>query len=43
MVEEWDTTTGALYRGLGLIATALAESDGRLDGKRVAELRQVLS
>ena len=41
-VEEWDGGMGALYRGLGLIAVGLAESDGRLDARRVAELRQAL-
>jgi hypothetical protein len=33
---------GALYRGLGLLAVALAESDGKIDARRVAELRGAL-
>jgi predicted short-subunit dehydrogenase-like oxidoreductase (DUF2520 family) len=43
MVEEWDTAIGALYRGLGLVATALAESDGRLDARGAAGLREALT
>lgn len=42
MVEGWDTGMGALYRGLGLIATELAQSDGKLDARQVAELRDTL-
>jgi predicted short-subunit dehydrogenase-like oxidoreductase (DUF2520 family) len=42
MVEGWDAGMGALYRGLGLVAVALAESDGRIDGRRVSELREAL-
>jgi len=42
MVHEWDGEMGALYRGLGLIAVALAESDQRLDSSRAAELRAAL-
>ena len=42
VLEEWDAGVGRLYRGLGLVAVALAESDGRLDARRAAELRQVL-
>jgi len=42
MVEDWDGPMGALYRGLGLIAVGLAESDGKVDGRRAAELRAAL-
>ena len=42
MLEDWGQDVGALYRGLGLIAVTLAESDGRLDARRVVELRQAL-
>src|SRR5262249_40151859 len=31
MIEDWDAGMGALYRGLGLVAVALAESDGKID------------
>jgi predicted short-subunit dehydrogenase-like oxidoreductase (DUF2520 family) len=41
-VEAWDPAMGALYRGMGLIAVALAEEDGRLDAMRAAGLRTVL-
>lgn len=43
MVESWDPQVGALYRGLGLLAVALAESDRRLDARRATELRETLS
>lgn len=43
LLEDWDAGIGSLYRELGLVAVALAESDGRLDARRVAELRQALS
>lgn len=43
MVRGWDPGIGELYRGLGLIAVSLAESDQRLDAKRAAELRETLS
>jgi len=42
-VEAWDAAAGGLYRGLGLVAVALAEADGRLDPARAAELRAALS
>ena len=42
LVEDWDPAMGALYRGLGLIAVALAESDGKLDAARAGELRAAL-
>jgi predicted short-subunit dehydrogenase-like oxidoreductase (DUF2520 family) len=42
MVESWEPALGALYRELGLIAVALAESDGRLEAHRAAELRAIL-
>jgi predicted short-subunit dehydrogenase-like oxidoreductase (DUF2520 family) len=42
-VRGWDPGIGELYRGLGLIAVALAESDQRLDAKRAADLRAALS
>lgn len=42
MVENWDRDIAGLYRGLGLLAVALAESDDRLDQVRTAELRQAL-
>jgi len=42
MVQDWDAGVGALYRGLGLVAVALAESDGKLDARRVADLREAL-
>ena len=43
MVRAWDPAMGELYRGLGFIAVALAESDRRLDTARAADLRAVLS
>jgi hypothetical protein len=42
-VREWDANMGELYRGLGLLAVALAEADGRLDARRAAALRDALS
>jgi predicted short-subunit dehydrogenase-like oxidoreductase (DUF2520 family) len=42
-VREWDRAIGELYRGLGLVAVALAESDQRLDARRAADLRAALS
>jgi predicted short-subunit dehydrogenase-like oxidoreductase (DUF2520 family) len=42
-VNAWDPKIGGLYRGLGLIALALAESDQRLDARRAAELRDTLA
>jgi predicted short-subunit dehydrogenase-like oxidoreductase (DUF2520 family) len=42
LVEGWDAGMGALYRGLGLLAVALAEGDGKIDARRAAELREVL-
>jgi predicted short-subunit dehydrogenase-like oxidoreductase (DUF2520 family) len=42
MVEGWDAGMGTLYRDLGVIAVALAESDGRLDLAHAAELRAAL-
>ncbi len=42
-VRDWDPELGALYRGLGLIAVALAESDHRIDAARAAALRDALS
>jgi predicted short-subunit dehydrogenase-like oxidoreductase (DUF2520 family) len=41
-VREWDPEMGELYRGLGLVAVALAESDKRVDAARAAELRAAL-
>jgi len=41
-VEAWDADMAVLYRRLGMIAVDLAERDGRLDAKRVADLREVL-
>lgn len=41
-VESWDPAMAALYRGLGMVAVALAESDGRLDAARAANLRSAL-
>ena len=37
-----DREMGELYRGLGLQAVALAETDGRLDAARAAALRKAL-
>jgi predicted short-subunit dehydrogenase-like oxidoreductase (DUF2520 family) len=42
LVEQWDSSMGALYRDLGLIAVQLAERDGRVDAPRAAELRETL-
>jgi len=42
-VREWDAEMGELYRGLGLLAVALAEADKRLDAQRAAALRDALS
>lgn len=43
MVRDWDPEIGKLYRGLGLIAIALAESDRRVDPARAADLRDALA
>lgn len=43
MIERWDDQLGALYRGLGLMAVSLAQTEGRLDATRAAELRRVFS
>jgi predicted short-subunit dehydrogenase-like oxidoreductase (DUF2520 family) len=43
MVRGWDPEMGELYRGLGLLAVALAESGRRIDARCAAELRSVLS
>jgi predicted short-subunit dehydrogenase-like oxidoreductase (DUF2520 family) len=43
MVEGWDPGMGALYRGLGLVAVTLAESDGKVDARRATELRAALA
>jgi predicted short-subunit dehydrogenase-like oxidoreductase (DUF2520 family) len=42
-LREWDRGLAELYRGLGLQAVALAESDRRLDGRRAADLRAALT
>lgn len=42
-VSSWDAEMGALYRGLGLVAVALAEADQRIDAQRAALLRVALS
>jgi predicted short-subunit dehydrogenase-like oxidoreductase (DUF2520 family) len=42
-VREWDRGIGELYRGLGLLAIDLAEADQRLDARRAADLRAVLT
>ena len=42
-VREWDRDMGELYRGLGLLAVALAEADKRLDARRAADLRAALT
>ncbi len=42
-VRGWDPEIGELYRGLGLIAVALAEADERLDPQRAADLRAALA
>jgi len=41
-IRTWDASMAVLYRELGLIAVSLAESDGRLDTVRAADLRSVL-
>lgn len=41
-VREWDRAIGDLYCGLGLLAVALAETDGRIDASRAAGLRAAL-
>jgi predicted short-subunit dehydrogenase-like oxidoreductase (DUF2520 family) len=43
LVEGWDRDIAGLYRGLGLLAVALAEADRRLNAARAAELRAALS
>lgn len=43
MVRDWDPAIGELYRGLGLIAVALAEADRRVSAERAAELRAALA
>jgi predicted short-subunit dehydrogenase-like oxidoreductase (DUF2520 family) len=43
MVRDWDAELGGLYRSLGLIAVALAESGQRIDVRRAAELRAALT
>jgi len=43
MVRDWDPAIGELYRGLGLLAVALAESGQRLSFERAQELRAALS
>lgn len=43
MVRNWDPAIGELYRGLGLLAVALAEADQRIDAPRTAELRAALA
>jgi predicted short-subunit dehydrogenase-like oxidoreductase (DUF2520 family) len=43
IVRGWDAELGGLYRGLGLIAVALAESGQRIDAQRAADLRAALS
>jgi predicted short-subunit dehydrogenase-like oxidoreductase (DUF2520 family) len=42
MVRGWDREMGELYRGLGMLAVALAEAGGRLDAARAADLRRAL-
>jgi predicted short-subunit dehydrogenase-like oxidoreductase (DUF2520 family) len=42
LVRDWDRGMGELYRGLGMLAVVLAESDGRIDAGRAAELRSAL-
>jgi predicted short-subunit dehydrogenase-like oxidoreductase (DUF2520 family) len=43
MIRGWDAELGGLYRGLGLLAVALAESGQRIDARRAAELRAALT
>jgi predicted short-subunit dehydrogenase-like oxidoreductase (DUF2520 family) len=42
-LERWDRTAAELYRGLGLLAVELAQSDGRIDAAGVADLRRTLA
>ncbi len=42
LVRGWNREMGELYRGLGMLAVELAESDGRIDAGRAAELRNAL-
>ena len=42
LVRDWDRGMGELYRGLGMLAVVLAESDGRIDAGRATELRSAL-
>ena len=42
-VAAWDPAMAELYRGLGMLALALAEDDQRFDAARAAELRAALS
>mgnify|MGYP001587950356 CR=1 FL=1 len=42
-IEQWDPGMAGLYRGLGLVAVALAEADQRFDARVAAELRAALS
>jgi len=43
MVRNWDPSIGELYRGLGLIAVTLAETDQRLSSERAQEMRAALT
>jgi len=43
VIGSWDAEIGELYRGLGLLAVALAESGRRIDAWRAAELRAALT
>jgi len=43
VIGSWDAELGELYRGLGLLAVALAESGRRIDPLRAAALRAALS
>jgi len=43
VIGSWDAELGELYRGLGLLAVALAESGRRIDARRAAELRAALT
>jgi len=42
-IREWDGEMGKLYRGLGLLAVAHAESGRRIDAWHAAELRAALT
>jgi predicted short-subunit dehydrogenase-like oxidoreductase (DUF2520 family) len=42
-IEAWDSGMAGLYRGLGLVAVALAEADQRLSSERAQDLRAALS